>query len=139
MITVKRFSIIALMLLANICHSNEQKHPIDVKLDECLSKKENMNTAGMVNCTVSATEAWDGELNLAYKELSEKLSPDGKEKLKSSQLAWIKHRDLEYKSIDAVYSDLQGTMYMPMRAMSIMQVTKNRALELKAYVSLHAI
>jgi uncharacterized protein YecT (DUF1311 family) len=112
------------------------QHPIDAKLTGCLSTKEGMTTAGMLNCTNEAAVAWDKAMNDSYLQLVTKSDEMGKEQLKLSQRAWLKFRDLEYKNIDAVYKNLRGTMYIPMRAMSRLAITKNRAAELQEYVQL---
>lgn len=46
-------------------------------------------------------------------------------------MEWIKYRDLEFKSIDSVYDTMEGTMYIPMRIATRLEVIKKRALELK--------
>ncbi|HNY10766.1 MAG TPA: lysozyme inhibitor LprI family protein, partial [Candidatus Wallbacteria bacterium] len=71
-----------------------------------------------------------------YKLLSGVLDKEGQANLKKSQLEWIKLRDADIKLIDSVYSKKEGTMYVPMVADSIMELTKKRALELKAYYEL---
>ncbi len=118
-------------------YSKNTAHPIDIEFDECLAKDESMNTAGQVNCTQVAAKAWDVELNILYQFVSSKLSDEGKMKLKTSQLAWIKYKDQEYKNIDSIYSDLDGSMYRLMREASILDITKHRALELQTYLSLY--
>jgi len=65
-----------------------------------------------------------------------KLNAKQAEALRLSQLEWIRHRDLEFKFIDSVYDTMQGTMYIPMRVDSRMQVIKKRAFELKDYLDL---
>jgi uncharacterized protein YecT (DUF1311 family) len=105
------------------------QHPIDKALDACIDK--NGSTAGMVECTDKAYAAWDKELNKNYGELMRTVKPKQKEALRLSQLEWIKHRDLEFKSIDSIYDTLEGTMYIPMRISSHVEVIKKRALELK--------
>jgi len=75
-------------------------------------------------------------LNTLYAELMNRLSPDTKAKLKEAQLQWLKFRESEFKLQDGIYSKLEGTMYISMRADSRMQLVKNRALELKSYVDL---
>ncbi len=111
-----------------------EKHKIDKELDACMDK--NPSTAGMVECIDNAAKQWDGELNKYYKLLSGVLDKEGQANLKKSQLEWIKLRDADIKLIDSVYSKKEGTMYVPMVADSIMELTKKRALELKAYYEL---
>ena len=108
--------------------------PIEKSLDECLAKNENQTTAGMNNCVGTATIAWDKELIIVYGQLMLTLSIEGKKNLKESQMAWLKHRDLEYKLIDSVYATKMGSMYSNIRAMNVLTLTKNRVLELRSYL-----
>jgi uncharacterized protein YecT (DUF1311 family) len=113
----------------------ESVNPIEKSLDECLAKSENQTTAGMNTCIGTATVAWDKELNVVYGNLMSALDAEGKKNLKESQIAWLKHRDLEYKLIGSVYATKVGTMYSNIRAMNVLTLTKNRTLELKSYLS----
>lgn len=110
------------------------QHPIDKALEACIDK--NGSTAGMVECTDKAYVAWDKELNKNYGELMRTLKPSQKEALRLAQLEWIKYRDLNFKLIDSLYDTMQGTMYIPMRIDSRMEVVKKRALELKGFLDL---
>ena len=112
----------------------ETKHPIDKALEACIDK--NGSTAGMVECTDKAYEAWDKELNKNYSALMQSLKPKQKETLRLAQLEWIKFRDLEFKLVDSVYDTMQGTMYIPMRVDARMEVIRKRALDLKGYLEL---
>ncbi len=113
------------------------EHPIDLELSVCMDKDP--STANMVNCIHTAAEKWDAELNRVYQELKKRLNPEGQKALTEAQRAWIAYRDLEFKNIQGIYSGLEGTMFHPMRAESGMQITRNRALELRSYVSLFEI
>ena len=110
------------------------KHPIDKALDACLDK--NSSTAGMTNCIGGAYEKWDKELNRLSAELMKRLGPDGKATLKEAQVQWLKFRDSEFKLLDDIYSKLEGTMYIPMRASDRMELVKKRAVELKSHLEL---
>ncbi|HVF92167.1 MAG TPA: lysozyme inhibitor LprI family protein [Blastocatellia bacterium] len=110
------------------------QHPIDRSLEACMEKDP--STAGMVECIGKAYESWDKELNRAYNELSRKLKPQARPALKAAQVEWIRYRDSEFKLIDTVYSGLEGTMYIPMRADNRMKIVKARALELNDYLEL---
>lgn len=115
--------------------SHADANPPDISLHDCMSKIENQTTAAMNSCVFTATEAWDKELNIVYSKLMLTLNLEGKKILKESQIAWLKHRDLEYKLINSVYALKSGSMYTNMRAMNILTLTKNRTLELKTYLS----
>jgi uncharacterized protein YecT (DUF1311 family) len=128
-------SLISVLLLASVAAAQEpQQNPIDKALDACIDK--NGSTPGMVECTDKAYAAWDKELNQNYGELMRALNPKQKEALRLAQLEWIKYRDLEFKSIDSIYDTLDGTMYIPMRISSHLEVIKKRSLELKDHLEL---
>lgn len=133
-----RRMILTPMLLAaltiTVLGQEESKHPIDKALEACIDK--NGSTAGMVECTDKAYAAWDKELNKNYGALMQGLKPKQKETLRLAQLEWIKFRDQEFKLIDSIYDTLEGTMYIPMRIDSRMEVIRKRAIELKNYLDL---
>jgi uncharacterized protein YecT (DUF1311 family) len=124
-----------LLLLATVSFAqDESKHPIDKAYDACADKDP--STAGLVRCTDIAYLAWDKELNKNYLALMSKLKPAQKDVLKAAQLEWIKLRDADFKLIDSLYDTLQGTMYIPMRLDSRLELVKRRALQLKDYLGL---
>ncbi|MCX6160817.1 MAG: DUF1311 domain-containing protein [Ignavibacteriae bacterium] len=114
-------------------YSQENDHPIDKQLSACYEK--NPSTAGMVNCINEAFEKWDALLNKCYKLLIAKLDEESAKALKSAESEWIAYKEKEINFIDKMYSTKEGTMYIPMRAYSIMNITKTRALELEGYCS----
>jgi len=107
---------------------------IDQEFEACLAA--NQTTAGMTNCTNEALVKWDSELNAVYSELRTHLDENGKASLLSAQRAWIAYKELEIKNISAIYASFEGTMYIPMRAQEILEITKSRTLELQGYLSL---
>ena len=128
-------ALFSVFLLATGASAQEPApHSIDKALEACIDK--NGSTAGMVECTDKAYAAWDKELNKNYGELMRALKPAQKEALRLAQLEWIKYRDVNFKFIDSVYDTMDGTMYIPMRIDSRMEVVKKRALELKGFVDL---
>ena len=130
-------SAVLLLPLLTTGYAQEPKtpvHPIDRFLESCMDKDP--STAGMTRCTDQAAARWDKEMNQRYATLMRQLPDDGKKALKAAQLTWIKHRDTEFKLIDRLYSRLQGTMYIPMRASNRLKVVKQRALELASYSNL---
>lgn len=90
------------------------RHEIDHEMELCIDK--NPTTAGMTICANEAYVRWDKELNINYNKLMNQPSVDGKKVHKIAQRKWIKFRDREFLLIEEVYSHLEGTMYVPMRA-----------------------
>jgi uncharacterized protein YecT (DUF1311 family) len=129
-----RYSLLLLTLFIPMIVSaqDQRSHPIDKALELCIEKDP--STAGMVGCTDVAYKKWDQELNKNYQSLMSKLKPSGKQLLKQSQLSWITFRDNEFRLIDSLYDDLQGTMYIPMRYDEKMELVKRRALTLAAHL-----
>lgn len=109
-------------------------HFIDKALEECIARDN--STTGMTSCTYEACKLWDAELNRVYNQLRAVLNPDAKKALKAAQLKWLKYRDSEFRLIDSIYSSLEGTMFIPMRAGDRMDIVKNRAMELESYLDL---
>ncbi|HEV2763050.1 MAG TPA: lysozyme inhibitor LprI family protein, partial [Pyrinomonadaceae bacterium] len=119
---------------AAVVAAQEREHPIDKTLRAC--EEQDPSTAGQVRCITAAQGMWDKELNRVYNELARRLAAPARQRLRAAQLAWISHRDAEFKLIDEVYANLEGTMYVPMQAHARMRVVKARALELAGYLSL---
>ncbi|MEO8149637.1 MAG: lysozyme inhibitor LprI family protein [Bacteroidia bacterium] len=110
-----------------------EKYPIDIKLEKCLSIDSNYTTLGMVNCTLVALDEWDKEMNKYYKLLIGKLNEDEKEKLKNSQKEWLAFRDKEIEFSNLLYDNMQGTMWHISMAMTKLDLTKQRSINLKIY------
>lgn len=111
----------------------KKQHSIDKLLQECLNIEQNQTAAGMIECTNRAQERWDKELNKNYSLLISKLSADEKEKLKVAQRNWITYRDKEMEFARTMCVNIQGTMWRVVFADRQMEMTKQRALELKVY------
>jgi uncharacterized protein YecT (DUF1311 family) len=131
-----RYSLPVLLLLfaTAVCAQETKPHPIDKAYDICTEK--NPTTGELVECAETAYKKWDLELNKNYRALMRRLKPAGKQLLKTSQLSWITHRDNEFKLIDSLYDELQGTMYIPMRYDEKMQVVKRRAMALSDHLDI---
>ncbi|MDO6515074.1 lysozyme inhibitor LprI family protein [Neptuniibacter sp. 2_MG-2023] len=71
---MKKTLIISLLLASSLDAvadplAKEERHPIDVNFEHCLSLDKNMTTYGMEKCTIESAKEWDVELNQAYKAL----------------------------------------------------------------------
>lgn len=109
-------------------------HRIDKALAGCLDQA--MSTAAQSRCSYAAYEQWDKELNRAYGALAKAIDPSARQALKSAQQDWLKHRDTEFALIDAIYSSLDGTMYIPMRVQSRTRIVQERTMQLLDYLDL---
>ena len=108
----------------------EKKHPIDQAMESAIDKDS--STAGMVRAVSKANKDWDKEMNNLYQDLKKKMKPEEWAALVTAQKAWIAYRDAQTKSIVETYGHMDGTMYIPMSASEVMELTKDRALFLKS-------
>jgi len=117
----------------------ELKHPIDLQLEVCHATPENQTTYGMIQCESDAQTAWDTELNESYQQLMKVLKPAEKQKLRESQRAWMKFRDLEFDFSDHMHYEMSGTMYRVMAAGRRTEFIRQRALDLKQYYKTYSL
>lgn len=75
----------------------EENHPITWAISKCISTNSSKN--GYFRCNHIGYEAWDVELNRAYKLLGGK----NNKLLKQSQLDWIKYRDSSISFLESHY------------------------------------
>lgn len=122
--------LLALFLLAMPLHADEEKHPIDQSMEAAIDKDS--STAGMVQAISKANKQWDAEMNDLYQDLKKSMKPEEWSALVTAQKAWIVYRDAQTKSIVETYGQMQGTVYIPMSASAVMELTKDRALFLKS-------
>ncbi len=110
-------------------------HPIDKKLEQMM--EQDGSTAGLLAAYAEGTKLWDKLLNTNYQRLAELAHAEGKAALKATQKAWIAFRDAEVLLLSELFSKYEGTMYAPMQADAVMQLTKVRALALGHRVEMH--
>lgn len=121
-----------LLLLASALAAEPEppKHAIDVALSACMDTSEGSTTLGMIQCTDTATKAWDVELNKAYKALMAQLEPDNATALKEAQRAWIAYRDADIKAIYGMLGQQDGTLWRITAAGRVLDLTESRARQL---------
>jgi len=90
------------------------------------------STAGMVSAISDASIQWDKRMNSAYNSLKRKMEPGEWAALVAAQKAWLNYRDLQTKSIEATFSKMEGTMWVPASSAQVMEITKQRAIFLSA-------
>ena len=103
------------------------QHPIEAELTRCMETPEGMSTQGMRHCIDQSQAAWDKELNRLWRELMAELGPEAKEKLRVSQRQWLAFRDAEYQALNSAYGAMSGTMFQPMHAEALANITRDRA------------
>ena len=132
-----KFVSVCFVLIATVtiyAQDTEEKHKIDIELENCLNDEFNHTTVAMMYCIDDALNAWDEELNRVYKELMTFLSTDQKNVLRSAQKEWIKFRDLEYNNINSIY-DFEGTMWGQVRLMKMLNIVKDRTMTISDYLN----
>lgn len=112
------------------CQTPNKNNPIDDRFDRCMSSGG--VTFAMRECNGEAIQQWDKELNKNYKLLMKKLNPKQQKALRTAQRAWIKFRDSE---IDFISSTETGTIGLLMRDDRLLSLTKQRAIELRSFIS----
>ncbi len=104
----------------------------DKIMQECI--KKSTTHADLINCASDNEKRWDNKLNYNYSLLYNVLPPTGKQKLKESQTAWLKYRDLEFKFIsDIPYPQdwtIEGNMWIEIHIEERADIIKHRVLEL---------
>ena len=135
MIQIKIILFFCLLLTSPLVSQTNKaiKHPIDIKLEKCLSIDSNQTTLGMIQCSSIAENEWDKELNKYYNLLLTKLNVDEKQKLKNTQRYWLIYRDNELSFSGTMYYNMEGTMWRVAAAGRSCDIVKERALELKNY------
>jgi len=93
----------------------------------------NLNTQLEMNaCAAKEYQSEDAKLNKYYKELIRKVGASEKQKLKATQRAWIKFRDLQCE-LEA--SNYEGGSIQPLiRSSCLAQVTKQRNEDLRRMI-----
>ena len=109
---------------------------IDIELNTCLEADANSSTLAMVGCIKQAEQKWDSELNKNYTQLSGLLTASRQTLLKNAQRKWIEFRDLELSFSNKLYSDTDGTLYSLIASQRKLELTRQRALELAAYIKI---
>jgi len=109
----------------------EDKHPIDKYLESCIDQSDSI-TAAMVKCGESACKQWEAALNRYYSLLMNILDKNDIERLRQSQSAWVKFKDLEFEFIPYSFK-VPGSYAGPAEAELKMNIIKSRALQLQAY------
>jgi len=113
----------------------EKKHPLDGKITQLTdaANSTHENTAAYS----TGLELWDKELNRVYQELKKTLPEKSFAALKASQVQWLAFRDAQIVFIHSCYDQYEGTLYQPLRASAIMEITRARALDLTRRLEMH--
>lgn len=122
------------LFVSSFALAQEKEYQADIELSRCL--ESDPSTVWVVQCISAAHEKWDKQLNINYKKLLKVLLPEQKERLRTSQRAWIDYRDKEIDLALKLYTDIGGTMWKIVLADRELQFTKERAIELEQYIEI---
>lgn len=111
------------------------KHPIDLKTEAAEEKA--MSTADQTQAQSNALKLWDAEMNRVYTKLRKRLKPATFSALQIAQRDWLKYRDSQQKLLGELYQEFEGTMFVPMHAAAVKEITRKRALELTRLLEAH--
>ena len=112
----------------------EDKDPIEIQMDTAI--EQNGSTGGQVEAITEANQKWETKLNAIYKSLKQKMQPDEFAALQQAQRAWITYRDKQLLSYESTYGKMDGSMWVPMHAYAVMNLTKKRVQELQTLLGL---
>lgn len=128
-------AILATTALRAADEDGEKKHAIDQKIGKLSDDAK--STADSTDAFRKGLELWDKEMNRVYQELKKALPEKSFATLKTSQVQWLTYRDAQIAFINSCYDQYEGTMYQPMRASAVMEVTRARALDLTKRLEMH--
>jgi uncharacterized protein YecT (DUF1311 family) len=114
----------------SIWEDKAKQDPIDRAMEAAM--ETDPSTAGMIQAIADASLRWDKQMHSTYNSLRKTMEPDEWKSLVSAQKAWLNYPDLQTASIEDTYSRMDGTMWRPISASRVMDITKERALFLEA-------
>lgn len=131
----KLFLIFISLIFLSCCYSTAQTtlHPIDKTEQDCISKTS--DTQVMNQCSIIAQNEWEKEIKKSLSELKSVLDKESYKSLINSQNSWKKYKIDEFRSIDKMLENKQGTMYLNVNKGLKVDIVKQRALKLKEYLN----
>lgn len=131
----KLFLIFISLIFLSCCYSTAQTtlHPIDKAEQDCISKTA--DTQVMNQCSITAQKEWEKEIKKTLSELKSVLDKESYKSLINSQNSWEKYKIDEFRSIDKMLENKQGTMYLNVDKGLKVDIVKQRALKLKEYLN----
>jgi len=112
-----------------------KKHPIDVQTEK--AEENALSTADQTEAQAKSLKLWDAEMNRVYAKLKKRLKPAAATALQAAQKDWLKFRDTQRKFLEEMYQGFEGTMFIPMHAAAVKEITRARTLELTRLLEAH--
>lgn len=112
----------------------DEEHPIDLFLTACLADTNNYTTMGMTQCTVDAHELWENRLDSISGRLRQILPVNIRADFERSQRKWEEYAEAQHDFSNELFSQSNGTMYIPIRVNNHLEVLRERVLLLEAFL-----
>ena len=112
---------------------SHESYPIDKKLEKCTS--ENFMTIGMNNCTNAGIEAWNKEILDYSKQIEKYLNKEELLLFTNAQTAWEDYYKKEKDFINKTIAQKDGDIHTTIFIGDLYELTKQRALSLKSYLT----
>ena len=87
--------------------------PIDDALERCLKTPHGQTTAGMTECTHTAYQAYDRQMNTLYQAVMAKSDPVSREAIRNAQRAWLAYRNAQKAADNAPWRADAGSVASP--------------------------
>lgn len=126
----KKFIVSLLLLAAPLIGSANEK--IDSDLEKCLETAS--VTASLSACYQQANQSWDQELNIQYQALMAIAPTEAQEYLKQVQTSWIEYKEEYITALQKFYAAQDGTIWRIVGAEAVMNITKDKAIDLKRVI-----
>ena len=107
----------------------EEKHPIDIRMEEDVDK--DMSTARMKMVGQQALSEWTREMEKYYALLLGELDDEKKLSLETAQSTWTEYVQSEDDFCDIFYGFMRGSFFDILRIEKRVELVKERALKLK--------
>ena len=112
---------------------SQESYPIDKKLEKCTS--EYFMTAEMNNCTNDGIEAWNKEILSYSKQIEKYLNKEELLLFTEAQTAWEDYYKKEKDFINKTIAQKDGDIHTTIFIGDLYELTKQRALSLKSYLT----
>ena len=87
--------------------------PVDEALQQCLKSPRGSTTAGMTECTHTAYQAYDRQMNTLYQAVMSKTDPASRQAIRNAQRAWLAYRNAQRTADNAPWRADSGSMASP--------------------------
>ena len=107
--------------------------PVDDALEQCLKTPHGQTTAGMTECTHTAYQAYDRQMNTLYQAVMAKSDPVSREAIRNAQRAWLAYRNAQKTADNAPWRADSGSMASPDIEGLNVEAIRTRIAELEYY------